>query len=70
MQIVSNRNTYFAWNVKPFLVCVCGWGGGGGGGLGEVILDPFTFTTLWANSAEDNLFVLLNYRSLNVVLLF
>ena len=33
-------------------VCVCVWGEGGGEG---VVFDPLTFTTLWANSADDNL---------------
>ena len=42
---------------------MCVGGGGGGVGGGEVIFDPLTFTTLWANSADDNLYVFKNYRS-------
>ena len=34
------------------------------------IFDPLTFTTLWANSADDNLLVFLNYHSLNKLLFF
>ena len=42
-------------------VCVCVvvvvvGGGGGDGGEGGMIFDPLTLTTLWANSADDNLF--------------
>ena len=49
---------------NPFLcVCVVGWVGGAGW-----IFDPLTFTTLWANSADDNLLVFLNYHSLNILL--
>ena len=51
------------------LSCVCVWGGGGGGGGGRGgIFDPLTFTTLWANSADDNLLIFLNYHSLNILL--
>ena len=34
----------------------------------EWIFDPLTFTILWANSADDNLLVFLNYHSLNILL--
>ena len=47
------------------LLCVC-VGVGGGGRV--VIFDPLTFTTLWANSADENLLVFLNYHSLNILL--
>ena len=57
-----------------FPMCVCVWGGGGGvcvcvcvwGGGG--IFDPLTFTTLWANSADNNLLVFLNNQSPNILL--
>ena len=64
MQIVSN---YTLHEMSNHFLCVCVWGGGGGGGGGEVF-DPLTFTTLLANSADDNLLVFLNYHSLNILL--
>ena len=46
-----------------FPMCV----GGVGWAVGW-IFDPLTFTTLWANSADDNLLVFLNYHSQNILL--
>ena len=54
MQIVSNRDTlHEIQTLSCVCVCVCVCVVEGGGGL---IFDPLTFTTLWANSADDNLF--------------
>ena len=64
MQIVSNRETLHEMSTLFLCVCV----EGGGGGMEGWIFDPLTFTTLWANSADENLLVFLNYHSLNILL--
>ena len=53
MQIVSNRDTLHEMTNL--------WGGGGvGWGAGRIFV-PLTFTTFWANSADDKLEIAVYY---------
>ena len=54
MQIVSNRDTLDEMSTPPPLYLGVGRGWG--------IFDPLTFTTFWANSADDKLVLFIFYK--------